>query len=62
MGKEIIGITRKIDSLGRLVIPKEYRMEYNLGDLVEIIATKEGILIRNKKYRLVEISDCTKNE
>lgn len=44
------GITRPLDGLGRIVIPKELRIQYDLNekDLVEIYTTEEGILI--KKY------------
>ena len=50
------GIVRKLDNLGRLVIPKELRKQYGFTSEVEIIATKEGVLIRNPKYVLVERS------
>ena len=45
------GITRPLDNLGRIVIPKELRTAKNLesGDQVEIFTTEEGILI--KKYQ-----------
>ena len=41
-----IGIRKKIDSLGRLVIPKEMRDLFALDTQVELIVTKDGILIR----------------
>ncbi len=43
-----IGITRRLDHLGRIVIPKELRKTYKLcdRDIVEIIGTEEGILLR----------------
>ncbi len=54
-----IGIIRKFDNLGRIVIPKEMRDRYKLNKEVEIIATEEGVLIRNTEYILVkkEIKD-----
>ena len=50
MSKETIGITREIDKLGRLVIPKEYRELFKLYNRVEILATADGVLIRSAKY------------
>lgn len=52
-----VGIIREIDSLGRLVIPKEYRTLFNMSKNVEVIATEEGVLVRNPKFKLVEIKD-----
>ena len=49
-----VGIVKEIDKLGRIVIPKEYRERYNLGDCVEIIACEEGVLLRNSEYILVK--------
>lgn len=44
------GIIRRIDDLGRIVIPKEIRKNLRLGEgcPMEIIPTQEGILL--KKY------------
>jgi len=50
-----IGIIREIDNLGRLVIPKEMRNLFNFEKEVEIIVTEEGVLLRNPKYKLVEV-------
>ena len=50
----MVGITKEIDKLGRIVIPKEYRERYGLSDTVEIIATEAGILLRNSEYKLVK--------
>jgi len=38
------GIVRRVDELGRVVIPKEYRKMYNIniGDTVEITADSDG--------------------
>ena len=45
-----LGIVRKMDQLGRLVIPKETRRVFNLdgGDPVEIFTDEDKIII--KKY------------
>ena len=51
---ETIGILKDVDKLGRIVVPKEFRERYALGDKVEVIPTKEGVLIRNPKYILVK--------
>lgn len=42
------GIVRRIDDLGRLVIPKELRRAYQIeeGDSLEIFTDNEGIIIR----------------
>lgn len=43
-----IGIVRKVDSLGRVTLPKELRRVFRLNqnDEIEILATDEGILLR----------------
>ena len=51
MGK--IGVTKEFDKLGRIVIPKELWDRYGLRSGVEIVATKDGVLIRNSEYVLV---------
>ena len=40
------GIVRRIDDLGRVVIPKEIRRTMNIreGDALEIFTTKEGVV------------------
>ena len=53
MEKEV-GILREIDRNGRLVIPMELRKLFNLIGEVEIVACKEGVLVRNPKYEVVE--------
>ena len=52
--KQDVGIIKEIDGLGRIVIPKEFRDRLMLQKSVELILTKEGILIRNPKYKLVK--------
>lgn len=52
--KSDIGITKELDTLGRLVIPKEMRALFHLDEEVELIVTADGILIRNPQYRLVK--------
>lgn len=49
-----VGILKSFDKLGRIVIPKEMRERYSLESEVEVIATKDGVLIRNPKYILVK--------
>ena len=43
-----IGIVRKVDSLGRVTLPKEFRRVFRLDkdDKIEILATDQGILLR----------------
>lgn len=50
-----IGVIKEIDKLGRIVVPKEFRERYNLGDNVEIIPCEEGVLLRNPEYVLVKL-------
>ena len=52
-----VGIHKKIDNLGRVTIPKEYRDFYHLNeqDTICIVDTKEGLLITNPKFKVVEI-------
>lgn len=49
------GIVRRVDDLGRVVIPREIRRALRIreGDPLEIFTSEEGITL--KKY------DCTKN-
>jgi len=48
------GIIRKIDRMGRVVLPKELRWKYriNCGDMVEIYTDGDNILL--KKYNQEE--------
>lgn len=54
---KIVGVWKELDNLGRLVIPKEMRDTFKLNEIVEVIATSEGVLIRNPKYKIVEIEE-----
>ena len=49
-----IGITKEIDHLGRILIPKEIRERLMLEKNVELILTAEGLLIRNPQYKLIK--------
>lgn len=44
----VAGIVRKVDTLGRIVIPKEARKMLNLkdGETIEMITFKNGIFVR----------------
>ena len=60
---ELIGITKTMDNLGRLQIPKELRDLFGLHDKVELIVTSQGLLIRNSQYELKkrkQLKDGTK--
>ena len=50
-----IGIIRKIDALGRVVIPKEMREFFHIetDEELEILATEAGILIRISEYEVI---------
>ena len=52
---EKIGIIKEFDKLGRLVIPKDLRERYALDNKVEIVAPKQGVLIKSPEYVLVKI-------
>lgn len=49
-----IGVIKEIDKLGRIVIPKEFRERLMLERQVELILTKDGILIRSPLYVLTK--------
>ena len=55
--KNSVGIIKEIDSLGRIVIPKEYRERLMLTKEVELILTNDGVLIKNPEYKLVKCTD-----
>lgn len=50
--KDNVGVIKEIDSLGRIVIPKEFRERLMLEKKVEILITPNGVLIRNSEYEL----------
>ena len=51
---ERIGILKEFDKLGRIVIPKELRERYALNGKIEIVATKDGVLLKAPEYVLVK--------
>ena len=55
MGK--IGITKEIDRLGRLQIPKDIRDRLGLKKDVQLVVTQEGLLIKSEEYKLVPINN-----
>ena len=59
--KENVGVIKEIDRLGRIVIPKDYREIMFLDDKVEVVLTKDGVLIRNPEYTLVKIAKTALN-
>ena len=60
--KVAVGIIKDVDSLGRIVIPKEFRELYGLTASVEILPTESGILLRNPEYKLVRINKDNKKD
>ena len=58
--KENIGVIKEIDKLGRIVIPKEMRDRFSLGESVEVVLIEDGVLIRNPKYILVRVESREK--
>ena len=60
--KTSVGIIKEIDRLGRIVIPKEFRARFGLGEHVEIVATESGILIRNPKYKLIHVEEAKESQ
>ncbi len=53
----LVGIVKEIDNAGRIVIPKEFRERFGLTETVEIIATKQGVLLKSPEYKLAKITD-----
>lgn len=45
---DTVGITRKLDDLGRIVLPIEFRKELEIGEKskIQMFLTKEGIFIK----------------
>ena len=54
---DTVGIAAEIDHLGRVHLPKKMREVHALDGEVEIVLTKEGLLIRNPRYTLVKRSE-----
>ena len=56
------GIVRRIDDLGRVVIPKEIRRTLRIreGDPLEILVDREGEVILKKYSPISELSDFSK--
>ena len=54
-----VGMLKKVDNLGRITIPKEYREFYHLNerDVVCLVDTDKGVLITNPKFKVVEVSE-----
>ena len=52
-----IGTQRKVDNLGRIVIPKEFRNSFHINneDIIEMKITTDGILIRKPEYEVRKI-------
>ena len=57
-----IGIIKEIDNLGRLQIPKEIRRRWGLSEKVELVTTKEGLLIKSTEYELVKVTRNAKQK
>lgn len=55
--KKLVGVIKDIDNLGRIVIPKEFRERLRLNDRVEVVLTKDGVLIRNSRYKLISTEE-----
>ena len=49
-----VGVIKEVDKLGRILIPKELRDRYGINEKVEIIAVREGVLIKSPEYVLVK--------
>lgn len=56
------GIVRRIDELGRLVIPKEIRRTYRIseGDPIEIYTSEDGEVVLKKYSPVGELGDFAK--
>lgn len=53
-----IGIIRRVDDLGRIVIPKEIRDSFkiDIGDPLEIFTQGKTVVL--KKYELTKCTEC----
>ncbi|MBQ8764496.1 MAG: hypothetical protein IJZ12_01055 [Clostridia bacterium] len=52
-----IGVEKRLDELGRVVIPKELRDFYHLNEKVTLVETEKGILITNPQYVMVKVEE-----
>ena len=61
---KIKGIVRKLDHLGRLVIPIEIRKTLGIepGDALEIVATDKGIILKVDTNNQKKLEDYTDKE
>lgn len=57
--KKATGIVRRIDELGRVVIPKEIRRTYRIkvGDSLEIFTDRDGQIVFKKYSPIAELSN-----
>jgi len=53
-----VGIVRRLDELGRIVIPREFRKTHriNVGDPLEIVATETGNIVITKVDMLSDLT------
>ena len=56
--RERVGITKEIDDLGRLQIPKDIRKKLGLDKNVELVVTEDGLLVKSEEYRLIKINEA----
>ena len=52
MAKEVIGLTKTVDKLGRIVLPNDYRKELGINENVEV---ELKLVLINKKNKVIEI-------
>ena len=57
-----IGITKQIDKLGRLCIPKEIREFLGLERDVMLIVTDNGLPIKSTEYTLIKSSEISQGK
>ena len=60
----IFAIRRCVDNLGRIVLPKDMRrcFDFKSGDLLELIATDEGILIKKPRKKKMTRNEKEKSD
>ena len=59
--KTKVGIVKELDKQGRIVIPKEFRERFGFIESVELVATENGVFLRNSEYKLVRVDSREKN-